>query len=241
MTKEVERSDRGSDDPRLKLERFNKLIEEAFEASATRDFWAPAQLREEICRLENQLELEADGLYEESRKASENEDYSKAAELRTEAEHLRSALRRRREKIRELRSEPSSPNEGFLPGEPTVGKLGEAQPEPLGKSVESEINFEMGRRNFVRAAMLAEQNRYPAEKVRYLQEQALKQYALEYRNAQGLKKLIQWYRLSKSEATGIISEGLSEWKGYGGLQWDINQMRHITLSEFTDDFLGHRL
>ena len=77
------------------------------------------------------------------------------------------------------------------------------------KRLEAEIDFEIGRGNFVRAAMLADQHQYPLERVRDLQEMALKRYAFVYHNPQGLQKLIQWYGLSESDVKRVLEEGPS--------------------------------
>ena len=117
-----------------------------------------------------------------------------------------------------------------------------AKPEEQKQHIlEEEIEFEIGRRNFVRAAMLVKQHHCQQEKLRSLQELALKQYACEYRNAQGLQELIREYGFSKSDVIRIVEEGLSEWKGYTGLQYDINTMSHITLQEFIGNFVESKL
>jgi len=152
-----------------------------------------------------------DMLIRDAETASKEQDYERAAQLTEEAGRLRSEL----DKLEEQSG---------------LSQLREHIPE-------AEIDFEIGRRNFVRAAMLAEQHQYPLEKVRYLQELALKQYACEYRNAQGLQKLIREYGFSKSDVVRVMDEGLSEWKGYTGLQYDISTMSHITLQQFIDNFV----
>ena len=81
----------------------------------------------------------------------------------------------------------------------------EAEP----KRLDAEIDFEIGRGNLVRAAMLAEQHQYPLEIVRDLQERALKRYAFVYHNPQGVHKLIQWYGFSESDVKRVLSEGSS--------------------------------
>ena len=78
------------------------------------------------------------------------------------------------------------------------------------KSPEEDIRFEIARHNFVRAVMLAQQHEYPRDKVQYLQRLALKQYANEYRNVQGLHKLMQEYGFSEAEVEQILKEDLEE-------------------------------
>ena len=110
------------------------------------------------------------------------------------------------------------------------------------KSPEEDIRFEIARHNFVRAVMLAQQHEYPQDKVQYLQRLALKQYASEYRNAQGLSNLIQEYGFSKAEVERILKEVLEEHEVYAqneaSRQYDINAMRHITLGEWIENFLA---
>jgi len=78
------------------------------------------------------------------------------------------------------------------------------------RSPEENIRSEIARHNFVRAVMLAQQHEYPQDKVQYLQKLALKQYASEYRNVQGLHKLMQEYGFSEAEVEQILKEDLEE-------------------------------
>jgi chromosome segregation ATPase len=239
----------------LKRERLAMLVQEAETASAKKDYEKAAQLKEEILQLRNELEAKVheleveyqgrqhklDQLSQEKDKASREESYEKAAQLTDEAGLTKVDLNRLEEQIRQLHTERTQLNEQI---EPTQRSLAESErhiAQPQTQLLEAEMDFEIGRRNFVRAVMLAEQHQLPEDKVHYLQELALKQYACEYRNAQGLQKLIQWYRFSKAEAKRIIYEGLSEWKGYDGPQYDINVMAHITLKQFIDNFVASKL
>ena len=79
-----------------------------------------------------------------------------------------------------------------------------------GRSSEEDIRFEIGRQNFVRAAMLAQQHQRPHDEVRHLQELALKKYAFEYRNHPGLRKLMQEYELSEADLERILGKSLKE-------------------------------
>ena len=81
--------------------------------------------------------------------------------------------------------------------------------------LEEDIQFEIGRRNFVRAAMLAQQHQHPQDEVHYLQGLALKKYAFEYQNYPGLRKLMQEYKLSEADLERILGKSLKEigdWK-----------------------------
>ena len=216
--------------------RLEMLVGEGKTASEREDFEKVAHLQDEILKILHELEPEVSQLpsavrqeeeepdwsAEDSATASEEQDYEKAAQLREEAlkkESGETTAEERHERV------PSEEHATELPAH----------------SLEAEIEFETGRRNFVRAAMLAEQCQYPPKKVRHLQEQALKQYAFEYRNAQGLRKLVEWYGFSKSDAQRIILEGLSQWNGFAGLQYDMNVMSHITLEQFIDNVIASKL
>ncbi len=87
-------------------------------------------------------------------------------------------------------------------------------PSPIaaeqGRSPEEEIRFEIGRRNFVRAAMLVQQHERPQDEVRHLQEVALKKYAFEYRNYPGLYKLMREYELSEVDLERILGKSLKQ-------------------------------
>jgi hypothetical protein len=87
-------------------------------------------------------------------------------------------------------------------------------PSPItteeGRSPEEDIRFEIGRQNFVRAAMLAQQYQRPQDEVRHLQELALKKYAFEYRNYIGLRILMQEYELSEAALERILGKSLKE-------------------------------
>ena len=185
--------------------RLEMLVGEGKTASEREDFEKVAHLQDEILKILHELEPEVSQLpsavrqeeeepdwsAEDSATASEEQDYEKAAQLREEALKKESG-----ETTAEERHEraPSEEHATELPVQ----------------AAEAEIDFEIGRRNFVRAAMLAEQSQYPPEKVRHLQERALRQYAFEYHNPQGLQKLIQWYGFSESDVRRVMEEGPSE-------------------------------
>ena len=77
-------------------------------------------------------------------------------------------------------------------------------------SPEEDIQFEIGRRNFVRAAMLAQQHKHSPAEVRRLQELALQKYAFEYVNYPGLRSLMQEYELSEADLEQILGKSLRE-------------------------------
>lgn len=121
---------------------------------------------------------------------------------------------------------PSSPSSGVT-GDvvPTItsSTLGEpppssthrpAVPSPIGlakpRSLEQDIQFEIERQNFVRAAMLAQRSQYPQDEIRRLQELALKKYVFEYRNYPGFWKLVQEYEFSEADLDRILGKDVKE-------------------------------
>ena len=191
--------------------RLETLIRKVRTASEGQDFDKAARLQDEILQLQDELRptvnemsgecqrrrSRLETLIRQVRTASEGQDFDKAARLQDE--------------ILQLHDEFASG-----PGR-TLGAAGQDHErtallveEVRPPSPEAEIEFEIGRRNFVRAVMLMERCRYPAEQVRHFQERALKQYAFEYRNPQGLQKLIQWYGFSESDVRRVMEEGHSE-------------------------------
>jgi len=232
---------------------LRRLTQEATRASAGGDFEKAAKLRQEILQFRNELETklsrlqvayqrkqhELEQVTQETARASRENDYENAAQLANQTEQPKGEIATLGEQIKRLSAE-LTPLEEQIELRQLILNEADVQTAQTQLS-QSEIDIEIGRRNFVRAVMLAQQQRLPEEDVRRLQELALEQYACEYRNAQGLQKLIEWYRLSKSEARRVIYEGLSEWKGYSGLQYDVGTMSHMTLQQFIDNFVSSRL
>ena len=101
----------------------------------------------------------------------------------------------------------------------------------------ADVQLEIEANNLVRAVLLTQRYRCDENNIRNIQESAVKQYAFDYRNAQGLNRLIKEWELSKDDVIKILKEGLSEFTGYTGLQYDINTLSHITLTHFIEYFL----
>lgn len=188
-----------------KRTRLKHLAEELRAASEEMDFDRVARLKNQMLQLEDELRLDVDqkvGAAEQEQDrsseppqdpvvASMERDYDKAAQLvehELKQESWESTAQERDERV------ASEQHSTELPAQ----------------SPEAEIDFEISRRNFVRAVMLMEQCRYPAEQVRHFQERALRQYAFEYRNPQGLQWLIQSYGFSESDVRRVMEEGHSE-------------------------------
>jgi len=111
----------------------------------------------------------------------------------------------------------------------------------LWDSIDQDVLLELDSQNYVRAILLSEKHAYEQNKIRRFQEYAVEQYAFDFRNAQGLRVLMQDYILSKEEVAKIINESLPEYTCYRGLQYDINTGNHITLQDWIDNFLKSRL
>jgi len=78
------------------------------------------------------------------------------------------------------------------------------------ETMPSDIEFELGRHNYVRAVMLAQQNQYPQEKIRHFQELALRQYASDYRNLPGFRVLVKEWEIPQNEVKRILEQLLEE-------------------------------
>lgn len=59
--------------------------------------------------------------------------------------------------------------------------------------------------NFVRAEMLAKQHELPSEVITRLREMAVLQYVIDYRNFDGLDRLIEQFELTQSDITRILA------------------------------------
>lgn len=194
--------------------KLEELVQKVNEASREKAYQKVVLLKDEIEHLESELEVkikdlqsnhkkkqqQLDELIQKISEASGEKDFEKAAQLTEDAANSE-------EQIAKLQSEISESKEQIAQMQPKLDELKEHIARLRPQFLEAEINFEIGRSNFVRAVMLAEQHQYPQEKVRYLQELALRQYAFEFHNTPGLQKLIQWYGFSKAEVEEILNKG----------------------------------
>ena len=109
------------------------------------------------------------------------------------------------------------------------------------ETVPSDIESELGRRNYVRAVMLARQNNYPQEKIRHFQELALRQYASDYRNLPGFRVLVKEWEIPQNEVKKILEQLLEETRTYAtsedSLQHDGHTMPNLTLSQWIQNAL----
>lgn len=95
------------------------------------------------------------------------------------------------------------------------------------------------KRNFVRAAKIAEELGKPKEEVKQLQLQAIKQFIIEYRNPQGAMSLVKEYRLNQEEFLHFLEEIRQELKERGDIerrQFDIQTMDYLTLESWINQY-----
>lgn len=83
------------------------------------------------------------------------------------------------------------------------------------ETLSSDIEFELGRRNYVRAALLAQQNHFPQEKIHHFQELALRQFATDFNNLPGFQVLVKEWEIPQNEVKRILEQLLEE----TGSQW----------------------
>ena len=80
------------------------------------------------------------------------------------------------------------------------------EPSPPTSAVKDEIQFEISRRNYVRAVMLAEKTPdFPQEEIWHLKELALRQYAFDYQNMPGFNVLVEDWKVPRTEVERILS------------------------------------
>jgi hypothetical protein len=109
--------------------------------------------------------------------------------------------------------------------------------------LKEDIQVQIGRRNFVRAVMLAEQYQCPQEEIRHLQELALKQMTCEYRNAIALRNLAQEWRFSRGELEGLLMKALAEHESRAERKhsdhcYDAATGKYLTLRQWVEQFLN---
>jgi len=116
----------------------------------------------------------------------------------------------------------------------------EAWPSPEeGKNLQEELAEALEKRNYTRAAWIGRRMNRPEEEVRSLQEKALRQYIVEFRNPQGVQALVEEYRFSPEDLQRFVQKILEETTreesgGKGGpkSQFDTGTMRFLTLEEW---------
>jgi len=116
---------------------------------------------------------------------------------------------------------------------------------PATTTLEDEIQFEISRRNCVRAVVLAEKRAtIPQNEIWRLKELALRQYASDYRNLPGFNKLVQDWEIPRTEVERILRDIWEEQNNYAtseaSLQYDIKTMQNITLKEWIENVLNSK-
>lgn len=93
--------------------------------------------------------------------------------------------------------------------------------------------------NYAAAASMAERQGEPEERIKGLQEAALKQYITEYRNAQGAMAMAQEFRLTDDEIDRLLEAIIEEVRGSGekgppwaGKRYDVKTMKYLDVEEW---------
>ena len=154
-----------------------------------------------------------------------------------------------------IRDRPGSTCEGVAgaPGSPhltleVLSIMMEEQKQSKGcppdvYSGEERVQSEIARKNFVRAAIVAETLQRPQAEVRHLQELALKQMACKYRNAIGTRKLAQRWAFSRADVEDLLATALEEHeartdKTGSDRCYDTATGKYLTLREWIGQFLS---
>ena len=89
----------------------------------------------------------------------------------------------------------------------------EGAPEEAPPSPEEMLEIALSRKNFVLAADLARSLGRPAEEIRNIQEKALIQMALDFRNPAGTREFAEEYGISRQELEGVLRSALVDDEG----------------------------
>ncbi len=111
-----------------------------------------------------------------------------------------------------------------------------------GKNPNDELAEALKTQNYTRAAWIAKLMKRPEEEIRSLQQKALKQYIVEYRNAKGVQTLLEEFQFSDMELERLVQSLLQEirneeavsGKNVAEKQFDIETMRSLTLDEWIE-------
>ena len=111
------------------------------------------------------------------------------------------------------------------------------------RDLEGPLREQVERGNYAAAASMAEQLEKPTERIKELQEAAIKQYITEYRNASGAMALVQEYRFTDDEIDrlleGILEEARrSEGKKppWGRKCFDAKTMKYLDIEEWISQY-----
>ncbi len=103
-----------------------------------------------------------------------------------------------------------------------------------------ELEEAIEKRNYVRAAKIAEDLGKSREEIKQFQIRAIKQFIIEYRNPQGAMDLIKTYQFKQEELRQLLQEVHQELKekGYSDKrQFDIQTMDYLTLERWIDQYI----
>jgi hypothetical protein len=108
-----------------------------------------------------------------------------------------------------------------------------------GRELEASLREQIEQRNYAAAVSLAERLEEPKERVKELQEAAIKQYITEYRNAQGAVALAQQFRFTDDEVDRLLEAILGEVKRsegkrppWAGKRYDVKTMKYFDIEEW---------
>jgi hypothetical protein len=94
-------------------------------------------------------------------------------------------------------------------------------------------------RNYTAAVPIAQRLGEPQERIKELQEAAIKQYITEYRNAQGAIALAQEFRFTDDEIDRLLEAIIEEVKGregkkppWAGKRYDVKTMKYLDIEEW---------
>ena len=104
---------------------------------------------------------------------------------------------------------------------------------------EALLREQIERRNYAVAVSMAERLEEPKERIKELQEAAIKQHITEYRNAPGAIALIQGFRFTDDEIDRLLEAIIEEVKASGeqkppwaGKRYDIKTMKYFDIEEW---------
>ena len=111
-------------------------------------------------------------------------------------------------------------------------------------STQDEIQTEIDRNRFVRAAALAKSSAVPLSEVKDLRKKALWQMAAVFRNAGGARVLCEEYGFSKEKAEEILRALAEEQKSKGDTKtleptYDHASSKYLAFEDWLDQFLRH--
>jgi hypothetical protein len=110
------------------------------------------------------------------------------------------------------------------------------------KAGSDELQDEIERGHFVRAAILAASVGLPEEEIQNLRYKALWQVSAAYRNAKATKRLAQDYVISKKELGEFLEKQAEETRRQGNSKalescYDLSTGRYLSFEEWKDHFL----